>query len=137
MNWSIIGAMARIFVVLSGSLGFIAVAFGAFGAHGLRPRLASLPDGAKRLEWWATAANYNLTHALAIALAAWLLQRGGGTTATVAGWAFAAGVLLFSGSLYTMTLTGRTELGAITPFGGMLLLVGWGAVVVAGLRMTP
>ena len=129
--------MARIFVILSGLLGFVAVALGAFGAHGLRSRLESLPDGAKRLEWWNTAAHYNLTHALALALVAWLVQRGAGGTATVAGWAFVAGVLLFSGSLYAMTLTGRTALGAITPFGGMLLLVGWSAVVVAGFRMAP
>lgn len=121
--------------MLSGSLGFFAVAFGAFGAHGLRARLESLPDAAKRLEWWTTAANYNLTHALALAFAAWLVHRGGGTPAVIAGWAFMAGTVVFSGSLYLMTLTGQTKLGAVTPFGGLSLLVGWAAVVVAGLRL--
>ena len=128
--------MSRLFVVLSGLLGFSAVALGAFGAHGLRSRLESLPDGVKRLEWWNTAAHYHLTHALALALAAWLVHRGAGTSAVVAGWSFIAGVLLFSGSLYLMTITGQTKLGAITPLGGLLLLAGWGAVVAAGWRLS-
>ena len=78
------GAMSRVFVILSGLLGFTAVALGAFGAHGLQSRLQSLPDGAKRLEWWNTAAHYHLTHALALALAAWLLHRGVGAVTNVA-----------------------------------------------------
>jgi len=127
--------MPRIFVILSGVLGFSAVALGAFGAHGLQSRLGSMPDGVKRLEWWNTAAHYHLTHALALALAAWLVHRGAGTSALVAGWSFIAGVLLFSGSLYIMTITGQTKLGAITPFGGLLLLAGWGAITVAGWRL--
>ena len=127
--------MSRIFVVLSGLLGFSAVALGAFGAHGLRSRLESLPDGVKRLEWWNTAAHYHLTHALALGLAAWLIHRGAGASATVAGWSFVAGVALFSGSLYLMTITGQTKLGAITPIGGLCLLVGWGAIAVAGWRL--
>jgi len=126
--------MSRIFIILSGLLGFTAVALGAFGAHGLRSRLESLPEGVKRLEWWNTAAHYHLIHALALALAAWLVHRGAGTAGVVAGWSFVAGVALFSGSLYLMTITGQTKLGAITPLGGLLLLVGWGAVVVAGWR---
>ena len=127
--------MARIFIMVSGVLGFSAVALGAFGAHGLQSRLGSLPDGVKRLDWWNTAAHYHLTHALALAFAAWLVHRGAGTPATVAGWSFVAGVALFSGSLYTMTITGQTKLGAVTPFGGLLFLVGWGAIIVAGWRL--
>ncbi|MGB3052431.1 MAG: DUF423 domain-containing protein [Polyangiales bacterium] len=127
--------MPRIFVILSGLLGFSAVALGAFGAHRLQSRLGSLPDGVKRLDWWNTAAHYHLTHALALALAAWLVHRGAGTSALVAGWSFVAGVALFSGSLYMMTITGQTRLGVITPFGGLLFLVGWGAIMVAGWRL--
>lgn len=130
-----IGAMSRLFIILSGLLGFTAVALGAFGAHGLRSRLDSLPDGVKRMDWWNTAAHYHLVHALALAFAAWLVHRGAGASATVAGWSFVAGVALFSGSLYAMTLTGLTKLGAITPIGGLLFLIGWGAVLVAGLRL--
>jgi len=127
--------MARIFIILSGLLGFTAVALGAFGAHGLQSRLGSLPDSVKRLDWWNTAAHYHLTHALALALAAWLVHRGAGAAALVAGWAFVAGVALFSGSLYMMTITGETKLGVITPFGGLLFLVGWGAIMIAGWRL--
>ena len=130
-----IGAMSRIFVILSGLLGFAAVASGAFGAHGLRSRLGSLPDGVKRLDWWNTAAHYQLSHALALVVAAWLVQRGAGTSAVVAGWSFVGGVALFSGSLYLMTITGQTKLGAITPFGGLLLLLGWASIAVAGWRL--
>jgi len=128
--------MTRIFIILSGLLGCSAVALGAFGAHGLRSRLESLPDGVKRLEWWNTAAHYHLTHALALGFAAWLVHRGAGASATVAGWSFVAGVALFSGSLYLMTITGQTKLGAITPLGGLFFLVGWGAVMVAGWRLS-
>ncbi|MDH3817150.1 MAG: DUF423 domain-containing protein [Myxococcales bacterium] len=127
--------MTRIFIVLSGVLGFSAVALGAFGAHGLRSRLESLPDGVKRSEWWNTAAHYHLIHALALALAAWLVHRGASTSGSVAGWSFVAGVALFSGSLYLMTITGQTKLGAITPIGGLCFLVGWGAIAVAGWRL--
>jgi uncharacterized membrane protein YgdD (TMEM256/DUF423 family) len=128
--------MERLFLVLSGAYGFLAVALGAFGAHGLKTRLNGLPDGAQRLVWWETGAHYHLAHALAIALAAYLAARTGSAAATVAGFCFAGGVLLFSGSLYVMTLTGTRMLGAVTPFGGLLLLVGWGAVLVAALGLS-
>lgn len=127
--------MSRIFVILSAVLGFSAVALGAFGAHGLRARLEGLPDGVKRLEWWNTAAHYHLTHALALGLVAWLAHRGASVAPQLAGWAFVGGIALFSGSLYVMTLTGQSKLGVITPFGGLLLLVGWAAVAVAGFRL--
>ncbi len=127
--------MPRIFIILSGLLGFSAVALGAFGAHGLQSRLGSLPDAVKRLDWWNTAAHYHLTHALALAVAAWLVHRGAGASALVAGWSFVGGVALFSGSLYVMAVTGQTKLGVITPFGGLLFLVGWGAIMVAGWRL--
>jgi len=127
--------MTRIFIILSGLLGFSAVALGAFGAHGLRSRLDSLPDGVKRLDWWNTAAHYHLTHAMALAFVAWLLHRGAGAPAALAGWSFVAGVALFSGSLYIMTITGQAKLGAVTPLGGLLFLLGWGSIVVAGWRL--
>ena len=122
-------------MILSGALGLTAVALGAFGAHGLRSRLEALPDGVKRMDWWTTAAHYHLTHALALGFVAWLAHRGAGASASVAGWCFVAGIGLFSGSLYLMTLTGQTRLGAITPVGGLLMMVGWAAVIVAGARL--
>jgi uncharacterized membrane protein YgdD (TMEM256/DUF423 family) len=121
--------MHRLFVTVASASGFLAVALGAFGAHGLSTRLAPLADGAQRLEWWKTAALYHLTHALALALAAGLL--GNTRAGRVACIAFCIGTLLFSGSLYAMTLTGARWLGAVTPLGGLSLLVGWGALTVA------
>lgn len=128
--------MDRVLLVASGVAGFLAVAFGAFGAHGLKGRLEGLEDGALRLSWWQTGAQYHLAHALAIAVAAWLASRGGGTAASVSGFSFMAGIVLFSGSLYVMTLTGVRALGAVTPIGGLAFLIGWAAVVVAALRGT-
>jgi len=129
-----LAGMTRALMMMAGMHGFLAVALGAFGAHGLRGRMAELSDGAQRLEWWSTAAQYHLVHALAIGLAALLMTRTPGP-ATVAGIAFSVGALLFSGSLYTMTLTGIRVLGAITPIGGLAFLVGWAALVVAGWQL--
>jgi len=123
--------MDRTFLFLAAVQGFLAVAFGAFGAHGLQSHLAGTADGAQRLEWWHTAAHYHLTHALALGLAAWTASRFPCTSATVAGWAFMLGMIVFSGSLYVMTLTGLRWLGAITPIGGVALMVGWVAMAVA------
>lgn len=115
--------MHRAFFTFAAALGFLAVAFGAFGAHGLKARLGSLADGAERLEWWKTAAQYHLAHALALALAAGLF--GESRLGRAACVAFAVGIALFSGSLYTMTLTGVRWLGAVTPLGGLAMLTGW------------
>jgi uncharacterized membrane protein YgdD (TMEM256/DUF423 family) len=127
-------AMERLFLVLAGVNGLLAVALGAFGAHALKPRLAAAADGAQRLGWWETAAHYHLMHALALALSAYMAARAPGTAAHASGYCFAAGIALFSGSLYAMTLSGVRALGAITPLGGLLLLAGWSAVVLAALR---
>jgi uncharacterized membrane protein YgdD (TMEM256/DUF423 family) len=130
--------MERIFLVASGVFGALGVLLGAFGAHGLKAKLATLPDGALRASWWETAAHYHLIHALALALASYLAFRAtdtNGTAATVAGACFGLGILLFSGSLYAMTLTGIRVLGAVTPFGGLFFVAGWVAVVIAALRV--
>jgi uncharacterized membrane protein YgdD (TMEM256/DUF423 family) len=124
----------RPLLALSAVCGFLAVALGAFGAHGLRARLADLPDAARRLEWWQTAANYHLAHALAIGLAAFAAERLPGRPTSFAAWAFALGIVLFSGSLYAMGMTGIRALGAITPIGGLLFLAGWGCLLWAALR---
>ena len=126
--------MPRFLFALSGTLGFFGVALGAFGAHALAARFASLPDGPRSLELWRTAAQYHVVHALAVGLAAVLAESRGGKAATVAGLAFGVGVVVFSGSLYTMALTGQRWLGAITPFGGLAFLLGWAALAFAGTR---
>jgi len=122
--------MERTALQLAGLLGFLGVALGAFGAHGLKKALAGKPDEAQRHAWWQTAAHYHLIHALAIGLAAAVHGHGH----TSAGWLFLGGIVLFSGSLYLMTLTGIRALGAVTPFGGLLFLAGWVAIGVEALR---
>jgi len=117
----------------SGISGFLAVALGAFGAHGLQARLADVADGAKRLSWWQTAAHYHLMHALALAVVALVIARA--PQARYAGVAFVLGTLLFSGSLYVMALGGPRWLGAVTPLGGAAFLVGWGVLVCCGLAL--
>lgn len=113
--------------MLAGALGFLGVALGAFGAHGLKNRLAGLSDGEQRLAWWNTGAQYHLLHALAIGLCA-VRPAPAYSPSAVAPWLFVGGIALFSGSLYAMTLTGRRALGAVTPLGGLLMLAGWGAL---------
>lgn len=97
------------------TLMFLGIALGAFGAHGLEARL--LETG--RADNWHTATLYQLVHALAMFGIALTSRR------TLAYWFFAAGILLFSGSLYVLAITGITKLGMITPFGGIAFLVGW------------
>jgi uncharacterized membrane protein YgdD (TMEM256/DUF423 family) len=124
--------MHRMYLTLAAALGCLAVGLGAFGAHGLASRMSDLPDGAQRLDWWKTAALYHLLHALALALTAGLL--GDSRAGKIACAAFTAGIVLFSGSLYTMTLTGIRVLGAVTPLGGLSLMVGWAALAIAAYR---
>lgn len=127
--------MERFFLILASINGFLAVALGAFGAHGLKTRLADLPDLTQRLDWWQTAAHYHLGHALALGLMAYLAGRNPGALTTAGGWFLIAGIVLFSGSLYAMTLTGVKALGAITPLGGICLLAGWALAAAAAWRL--
>jgi uncharacterized membrane protein YgdD (TMEM256/DUF423 family) len=125
----------RLFLALAGVNGFLAVALGAFGAHGLRGVLASAPDGAHRLEVWETAARYHLMHALALGLCAYLSTRSSSSAAVAAGWLMQAGIVIFCGSLYALTLSGVRALGAVTPLGGLCMLAGWASVVIAALAI--
>ena len=111
---------ARTFLVIAGALGFVGVAAGAFGAHALRSSVD--PD---LLNAYETGVRYQMYHVFALALAAWGFSKSQNRSFSTAGWLFVAGVALFSGSLYIMTLTGQRWMGAITPFGGISLLGGW------------
>lgn len=119
--------------LLTGVNGFLAVALGAFGAHGLERWLSGAEAFERRLAWWQTASQYHLIHALALAVAAYLGSRDP-SVAKIAGWCFQVGILLFSGSLYAMALSGARWLGAVTPLGGLAFLAGWAAIAVAGYR---
>lgn len=124
----------KVLLLLGACNGFIGVALGAFGAHGLRKAIGTLPDGAKRLEWWETASRYHLLHALFIVGCALAADRLPGVLAARAAWVAFAGILLFSGSLYAMTLSGVRALGAVTPIGGLFLLAAWLLLALAALR---
>ena len=115
------GLMERLFLALGASLAFLGVAAGAFGAHGLRDRLAT-----DLLEVFEIAVRYQMYHSLALLAVALAMGRIGPSTSLIwAGWFFLAGILIFSGSLYLLSLTGIRWLGAITPIGGVALLAGW------------
>lgn len=111
-------------------LGGLGVALGAFGAHGLK-KIAS----AELLQDWETAVRYHMYHALALVGLGLFADRFPASGAGVAAWLWLAGVAIFSGTLYAMTLTGARWLGAITPIGGVALIAGWIAFVVAIIRM--
>ena len=107
----------------------LAVILGAFGAHGLQGRVA--PD---LLAAYETGARYHLAHALALLAVGLAAGRRNNSLTTTAGWLFLAGIAVFSGSLYLMTLTGARWLGAITPIGGLAFILGWIALAAGVLR---
>ena len=118
--------MANTFLLIGSLLGFLGVAAGAFGAHGLRSRLS--PD---MLAVFETAVRYQMYHVFALLITAAVMARvGDARLLAIAGWSFIAGVVLFSGSLYALALTGISGLGAITPLGGLAFLVGWACLAV-------
>ncbi|WP_421556404.1 DUF423 domain-containing protein [Pseudomonas kitaguniensis] len=112
--------MLRSFLMLAAFFGFTGVALGAFAAHGLKNRLS-----AEYLAIFHTGVTYQLVHALALFGVALLAVHVPGRLVTWAGISFVFGILLFSGSLYVLTLTGISKLGIITPFGGLAFLLGW------------
>ncbi|QDU63451.1 hypothetical protein Pan216_43310 [Planctomycetes bacterium Pan216] len=123
--------MERFWIVAGALLGGFGVMAGAFGAHLLKDQLTP-----ERLDVFEVAVRYQMYHALAlvgvgIATAIW-----SSSALQVAGWSFLGGTVIFSGTLYLLVLSGMKWLGAITPLGGLGLMVGWGALVVAALTMT-
>jgi uncharacterized membrane protein YgdD (TMEM256/DUF423 family) len=112
--------MDRVFVVWGAVMAGIGVAAGAFGAHGLRERLTP-----ELLGVFEVGVRYHLIHALALLAVAWATTRWPGTGTLVAGWLFLGGILLFSGSLYGLSLSGLRFLGAVTPVGGVAFIAGW------------
>ncbi len=120
--------MDKTFLLVGAAAGFLGVALGAFGAHGLRARLA--PD---MLGVFETGVRYHMYHAAAIVLVGLIAARLDGWVIRAAGWCFSAGIILFSGSLYTLALTGTTAFGIITPFGGLAFLLGWALLVIAAV----
>lgn len=121
--------MLRIFLMLAAIFGFTGVGLGAFAAHGLKSRLTP-----EYLAVFQTGVHYQMLHALALLGVAVLSVHVGGTLVKLAGWAFTLGILLFSGSLYLLTLAGL-GVGIITPIGGLFFLIGWALLLAAAFRL--
>jgi uncharacterized membrane protein YgdD (TMEM256/DUF423 family) len=119
----------RIFWVLGCGFALLAVAAGAFGAHALRERLPET-----MLAIFETGVRYQMYHALGLLAAALLLARAPSTSAVAAGWLFTFGIVVFSGSLYVLVLSGVRTWGAVTPFGGVAMIAGWALLAYAGWR---
>lgn len=127
--------MHKFFLQSGAILGFLAVGLGAFGAHALRATL----EAAGRADTFETAVKYQFYHALALVAIGILLQLPATTLAATryyswAGYAYLAGVIIFSGSLYAICFTGITKFGAVAPIGGLLMIAGWALLLVGSLN---
>lgn len=110
----------RLFLFLGAFNGFIAVALGAFGAHGLEGNISE-----DAISVWEKAVQYQMFHAGALLAVGLLFSKIKQTSLTTSGWFFFIGIILFSGTLYTYAVTGITFFAIITPFGGVAFLIGW------------
>lgn len=119
----------RLFFALGAISGGLAVMLGAFGAHALRSSLSP-----HDLATFEIGVRYQMYHSLALLAVAWAATQWQSGAVTAAGWAFVVGIVVFSGSLYTLALTGQRWLGAVTPVGGVAFIVGWALLVWAALR---
>ena len=121
--------MQRIFFSLGAGFALLSVATGAFAAHALKARLST-----EMLAMFEIGARYQMYHALGLIAVAWAFSQWNSQLILAAGWFFVIGIAIFSGSLYALSLTGIRQLGAITPIGGLALIVGWFCLVLAALR---
>lgn len=123
--------MTQFFLAIAAILGGISVAAGAFGSHALRDQLSD-----RAVDIFETGARYQMYHALALLAVGILMSQTKQVPVTlpIAGFAFIAGILIFSGSLYALSLSGIKWLGAITPFGGALFMLGWVCLAIAALK---
>ena len=123
--------MAKLFLTLASLSGMTAVIFGAFGAHALKNRLDEYSLGV-----FETAVQYHFYHSLALlAVGVIALQQPQTTLLKTSGWLFFLGILVFSGSLYILSITGVKWLGAITPLGGLALIVGWACLAAVSWKL--
>ena len=121
--------MDRLFFGIGCAFGFLGVALGAFAAHALKARIAP-----EQLATFEVGVRYQLVHAFALLAVAWAHTRWPGRRVAAAGWLFVIGTLLFSGSLYALSVSGVRGLGIVTPFGGVALLTGWLCLLMAPWR---
>ena len=116
--------MHKLFLLAGSISGMLSVMIGAFGAHALKATL----EAHNRLETFETAVKYQFYHSLALLALGVLMLHFQHKAFTISGYGFIAGILIFSGSLYVLSLTGITKFGAITPLGGLALILGWASL---------
>lgn len=121
--------MQRYFFIIGSSLAMVGVIAGAFGAHGLKGRISG-----GLLETFEVAVRYQMYHALGLLAVAWAVSQWSSQLINLAGWSFVIGICIFSGSLYILSLTGIRWFGAITPIGGLVLIVGWACLIWGTMR---
>ncbi|RKU09472.1 DUF423 domain-containing protein [Candidatus Poribacteria bacterium] len=121
--------MSRLFFAFGSGFALIAVITGAFAAHALKTRLS--PD---MFQVFEVAVRYQMYHALGLIAGAWAASQWSSQLITASGWLFVAGIVIFSGSLYILSLTGVRWLGAITPIGGVAFIIGWGCLLWVAIR---
>ena len=121
--------MSRLFFAFGSGFALIAVITGAFAAHTLKSKLS--PD---MFQVFEVAVRYQMYHALGLIAVAWAASQWSSQLITVSGWLFVAGIVIFSGSLYILSLTGVRWLGAITPIGGVAFIIGWGCLLWTAIR---
>ncbi|MDR7245341.1 DUF423 domain-containing protein [Priestia megaterium] len=120
----------KLFLIIGAINAMLAVALGAFGAHGLEGKISE-----KYLEVWKTGVQYQMFHAMGLFVIAFLLSKfPQSSLLTASGWIMFAGIVLFSGSLYVLSTSGIKVLGAITPLGGVAFIVAWIFIVVAAVK---
>ncbi|MGG3193567.1 DUF423 domain-containing protein [Priestia aryabhattai] len=120
----------KLFLIIGAINAMLAVALGAFGAHGLEGKISE-----KYLEVWKTGVQYQMFHAMGLFVIAFLLSKfPQSSLLTSSGWIMFAGIVLFSGSLYVLSTSGIKVLGAITPLGGVAFIVAWILIVVAAVK---
>ena len=121
--------MKNLFFIFGAGFSLLSVVFGAFGAHSLKDKLSK-----EMLDVFEVAVRYQMYHGIGLIVVAWALSQWQNSLTTAAGWCFVAGILIFSGSLYILSLTGMRWLGAITPIGGLAFIAGWGCLIIAVFR---
>ncbi|MBI1808145.1 MAG: DUF423 domain-containing protein [Ignavibacteria bacterium] len=112
--------MAKVFLIIGSLSAFLAVALGAFAAHALKTKLTL-----DLFNIWEVGVRYHMYHALALFAVAWVIVQFPDSNVSLAGWFFVAGTVIFSGSLYALSLSGVRWIGAITPLGGVCFIAGW------------
>ncbi|RUO77303.1 DUF423 domain-containing protein [Idiomarina seosinensis] len=122
--------MSQLFLIIAAVLGGSAVMLGAFAAHGLKSRLSDT-----LLSAFETGVSYQFYHALALFILALWLKQSHSVWLIASGYLWLAGVILFSGSLYALALTGVKWFGPITPLGGLLFIVGWISLLVGAIKL--